>query len=188
MALRRALYLVVFLAPLLGFGIHSAQAQSADASMQAREAKARELFTLMHMEATYTQLTQQVMQQSEQQARQLFPQNAWSDSQKQEYASFMARIEALVADTISWQVLEPEFERIYAENLTETDLDGVISFYRSPAGQSFISKQPQLLHAGSALSTQRMETVMPQLQGMMQDEMKKMAGESAPQAVPETKN
>ena len=190
MASLRALFLSVSMAPLLCVGMHAGQAQDVDAGMQAREAQAHELFSLMHMEATYSQVTRQMMGQIQRQSEQLLPQTTMNDAQKQEYASFMRRVETLVTGTASWQVLEPEFERIYAENLTGADLDGIIAFYRSPAGRAFVEKEPQLLAAASALSVKRVQTVMPQLESMMQDEMKTMAEKTSPPAAPapETKN
>jgi hypothetical protein len=190
MALLRAVSLSVLMVPLLCLGTHTARAQAVDAGMQAREAQVRELFSLMHMQATYSQVTEQTMRQANRQFEQFIPQNSMNDAQKKEYDLFIARVQSLVTSALSWQVLEPDFERVYAENLTESDLSAVIAFYRSPAGQNFVAKEPQLAEAASALTLKRMQVLMPQLQSMQQDEMKKMATQTSPPpaAAPGTKN
>ena len=77
MSLRKAvpsLFLLVFSIALLPF-----QAYADEAS---RRVKVEELFKLTHLEQTYGQIMTQVMAQTEQMTKQMFPEGNISDAQK----------------------------------------------------------------------------------------------------------
>ena len=144
------------------------------AATSAKEVKVQQLFAVMHMDTTYAQITGQMMRQSEQAVSQVLPEQSMNAAQKQEYASYLARVQKLVTGTLSWGALEPGFVHIYADEFTDSELDDIIAFYRSPAGQALIAKQPQLAQAASGIVMQKVQQMAPQLRQMMQDEMKIM--------------
>lgn len=143
-------------------------------------AKAQQLFALMHMEATYDQLMQQLLAQTQKTTVSLFPTGTMNDAQKREYAAFMARVDAAIADSFSWKVLEPEFAKLYASNFSDSELDGILAFYRSPVGQAMIAKTPALMSAASAISMQHVQALEPQLRQMMTDEITTMTALGKP--------
>jgi len=54
---------------------------------------------------------------------------------------------AILKEEMSWENLEPEFSRLYASVYTEAELRELAEFYRSPLGQKFIAKMPELQQA-----------------------------------------
>jgi hypothetical protein len=68
--------------------------------------------------------------------------------------------------TLSWERLRPEFVKIYGETFSEAELDGIVQFYRSPAGQALLAKMPLLM-------SNTMQTVGKIVGEMMQDFRKK---------------
>lgn len=61
-----------------------------------------------------------------------------------------------ILEKFSWQKMKGMFVDIYAEVFTKEELDGVIAFYESPAGQKFVAKQPEL----TRVVMQKMQTLM----------------------------
>ena len=83
-----------------------------------------------------------------------------------------ASIFDLVNAKMSWEKFKPAIVQIYAEVYTDEELDGILAFYRSPAGHAMIEKMPQLMS--------RTMAVAQKLMGDIQPEIEKMVKESAP--------
>ncbi len=84
-----------------------------------------------------------------------------------EYKAFMEKVFALYAGELNWQKLEPQYIQLYDAAFTKEDLAQIVAFYKSPAGQSFINKMPELMQGGMALSQQAVASVGPQVQQLM---------------------
>jgi len=172
-----ASFTFLLLFPLLTVASH-AQTDAIDAS---KRAKAEQLFTLMHMDRTYGQLMTQMTTQTDQMIQQMLPADAMTDDQKLKLADFKTKVNDLVADMMSWNTLEPDYVKLYADTYTEADLDGIIAFYRSPVGEKMLEKTPDLLKASSTIAMNHMGLVEPKLQQMMNDfeqQMKSPSGKT----------
>ena len=75
-----------------------------------------------------------------------------------------------IKSLISWEKVKPMFISIYAETFTAEELQGMIAFFKSPLGQKWIEKQPQLQMA----TMQRMQAVMMEAQPKMQEAIKRV--------------
>lgn len=75
----------------------------------------------------------------------------------------VARSLAAMREDFNWDSLEPEYLAIYRESLTQEEVDGMLAFYQTPAGQSMIRKMPVI-----------MQTTMTRMQGRMGPLMKKL--------------
>jgi uncharacterized protein len=87
-----------------------------------------------------------------------------------------SKMAGVVSEVLSWETLEPIYVRTYRASLTQDELDGMIAFYSSAAGQAFIKKMPLI-----------MQNVMGEMQGVMKPMQQKMA-EIQQQAIQELKN
>jgi hypothetical protein len=45
---------------------------------------------------------------------------------------------AVIKETIGWEAMEPMAIRVYREALTQEELDGMLAFYKTPAGEAVI--------------------------------------------------
>ena len=61
----------------------------------------------------------------------------------------------------------PVIAELYASTFTEEELQGVIDFYKSPAGKSFVAKQPELMKKSMELNQAKMSAIMPQIQQLI---------------------
>ena len=72
-------------------------------------------------------------------------------------------------DSFSWEAMKPDYVKLYSDLYTEEDLDGIITFYKSPAGQAMLTKTPELLKKSSEIAMNRMTVLQPKLQQMIED-------------------
>jgi hypothetical protein len=63
--------------------------------------------------------------------------------------------------------------KLYADNLTDADLDAAIGFYRTEAGQHILQKMPVIMQQMIQQSQPTMAKHMPEMQARIQEEFKK---------------
>jgi uncharacterized protein len=74
-----------------------------------------------------------------------------------------AKMSAVASDMLTWDALLPIYLRTYRDSFTQDEIDGVIKFYKSPAGQAYVKKLPLV-----------MQNVMREMQGVMKPAQEKM--------------
>jgi hypothetical protein len=89
--------------------------------------------------------------------------------QKARFDAFQKQLFTFIETQLSWKSLEPDYVELYSQTFTEEEIDAMIAFYKSPAGQSMIAKTPELTQKSSVLVQKKMITLIPQMQKMVQD-------------------
>jgi uncharacterized protein len=72
---------------------------------------------------------------------------------------------------MSWAVMEPDYTRVYLATFTEPELRELIRFYESPAGRALVAKTPIVIEKTTELTSQRLQTLMPELMKRLQAAM-----------------
>jgi len=80
--------------------------------------------------------------------------------------NMMDRMMELIATEMSWEKLEADYVALYADTFSAADLESLLAFYRSPAGKSFVAKQPQLTRKTVEMSQKSMLRLMPKIIAM----------------------
>ncbi len=57
------------------------------------------------------------------------------------------KMSALLAEAMKWEALEPLFIELYQEAMTQEEVDGIVAFYKTPAGKAMVEKMPALMRA-----------------------------------------
>ncbi len=70
-------------------------------------------------------------------------------------------------EEMTWEKLEPLYMKVYRDTFTQEEVDGMLAFYRSPAGQAVIHKMPLVIR-NSMTELQKM--MLPILQRTIQKE------------------
>jgi hypothetical protein len=84
--------------------------------------------------------------------------------QRQAILDHMAQqMSDLVAETLSWDALKPMYMRVYHDSFTQSEIDGIIRFYKTPAGKAMVNKVPVV-----------MQNVMHEMQAMIKPMQQKM--------------
>lgn len=132
-----------------------------------KRAKVEELLTASHVE--------QLIQQEQQQVQAMMHQMMVKAAPSMENDPKMAKVEKFITDetnaAMNYQTLKPDFIKIYADTYTEEELDGLVKFYQSPAGQAMLNKMPIVMTKTMELVQQRMQALMPQMQEHMKEMM-----------------
>jgi len=78
-------------------------------------------------------------------------------------------IVAMSKEDLTWEKMEPLYLRIYRNSLSQSEVDGMIAFYKTPAGQAVINKMPLILQNTMAEVTQMMGPMMQRAEKMQKD-------------------
>jgi uncharacterized protein len=160
----------------------------ARADEASKRAKAEELIAMMHMDRMMDQMTQAMTAQVQQMLQQTPGVDSMTPEQKKIMADFEEKSIKMVMDSVGWKALQPDFVKVYAQTFTEEELDGLVAFYKSPTGQAFLTKMPQLTTASMQIAQSRMVDLQPKLKALQDEFVKKMSDAAAPQeSSPSTK-
>ena len=84
------------------------------------------------------------------------------------------KLSAVVKDAVSWEAMEPMTIRIYSEALTQQELDGMLAFYKTPAGEAVIKKLPRLSQEMSREVQGMLQAMMPKLNVIAKESAEEM--------------
>jgi hypothetical protein len=84
----------------------------------------------------------------------------------------------LIMKEMTWDRLKADYVAIYASTFTAGELEGLVKFYKSPIGQKFIEKQPELMKRSMQISQKQMMQIMPKLQKLAAELKEKGSSEA----------
>lgn len=129
--------------------------------------KVDRLLTLMKLEANVAQMEQMIVQSMEQSFRQGLAGESLTPEQERRAEAMLNVMKQSFARMFSWEVMGPEYRRIYQEVLTNEEIEGAIAYYESPAGASMLAKNPELMRRGMEMGQRRAQELVPQMQAEM---------------------
>ena len=152
-----------------------------------KQAKVRELFALLHVEHISDQIRSSVMNQTAGIPKQLFGPEI-SPVNKAKFDVLQEKILQTVDAQVGWKVLEPQYVKLYTDTYSEEEINGIVAFYKTPAGAAMIAKSPDLSTKSIQLVQAKMAAVQPQLKQMVEDFVRdtKPASTPAPATAPAT--
>ena len=68
----------------------------------------------------------------------------------------------------SMNKIRPALVKVYTDTYTEEELDGILAFYKSPAGKAFLQKMPEVMQRSMPTMMQMMSDMQPQFKTMME--------------------
>ncbi|MEN6558533.1 MAG: DUF2059 domain-containing protein [Thermoguttaceae bacterium] len=81
----------------------------------------------------------------------------------------MVKMVDMISAEMGWDAMKDQYVALYAETFSETELKGLIEFYKSPVGRAFVQKQPELMERSMKLSQQKMMQLMPKIQAFCKE-------------------
>ena len=78
-----------------------------------------------------------------------------------------------VKTRMSWDKLRPQYLRIYDETFTTEEIDGIFTFYESPAGRAMLKKMPLLISKAMAMAQSQMADIMPEIERISREATQK---------------
>ena len=100
-----------------------------------------EFLDVSHAEQTYEAVFQRVIPAVEKS----FQQKMGDSADSEQAAATLAKVLKLEQQELNWQKLKPLYAKAYADVYTPGEVKGMVAFYKSPAGQTFVAKEPLML-------------------------------------------
>ena len=89
-----------------------------------------------------------------------------SAEQRSKVVEIQGKMMALIAGNIN--KAKPALAKVYTDTYTEEEIDGILGFYKSPAGKAFIQKMPEVMQRSMPVMMQMMGDLQPQMKAIME--------------------
>ncbi|RZU41974.1 DUF2059 domain-containing protein [Edaphobacter modestus] len=159
-----------FLALLLSLAI----APLAHADDASKRAKVEELIQITKLNQLMGQMTNQMTARMKTLADQQSANRSFTPAQQKLVTDYVTQIQTITQNAVSWEKIKPTVVQVYIDTYTDQELDGILAFYHSPAGQALIAKSPQLMTRTMQLVQTQMNEVQPQMRQANEDFTRKM--------------
>lgn len=112
------------------------------------------------------------------QGRQLNPKG------KKAIDDFVKEYNATVSNELSWSKLKPNYVKVYAETFTQDEINGMLAFYKTPAGQAMIQKMPVVMQKTMVMTQQQVQPMMQKIQTSLNKALHEAQENSTPAGAP----
>jgi len=146
----------------------------ARADEASKTAKVKELFALTHVDHSLDRMRSAMEQQVQATAKNAPGAEQMTPEKKKIQQEYIDNSMKVVDQQFGWPVLEPAFLRLYSDAYSESDLDGILAFYKSPAGQAMLAKAPELSSGLMEIVHGRMGDFQPKMQALQELYLKAM--------------
>ena len=136
------------------------------AAQQPSEAQVDRLLEVMRAKETLDATLPQVQAMQQQMVAQMTAGQELDEEDRARINRMLESTNSSLATVLTWERMGPLYRDIYAQTFTAEDVEAMIGFYESPAGQKTLDKMPQLMQNTMAAVQQ---LVMPLLQQLEQD-------------------
>ena len=143
------------------------------------------LFELTEVHAMIPQMQSQLDSMMNTMSQEMLKGKNITPEQQKALDTFRAKVVKIGRDEISWDVIQPRIYEIYSSTLSQSDVDGMIAFYQSPAGQSFIKKMPQIMNQTMVMMQKTSVPLMKKIEAAgneFQQDMQRLAAPVSPAA------
>ena len=82
-----------------------------------------------------------------------------------------AKFIAVMRDEMNWQKMKPLYIQLYQDTFEQEEVDGMLAFYASPAGQAVVNKMPVVLQKSVAISQSLMASFIPKMRAAIDEAM-----------------
>jgi len=79
------------------------------------------------------------------------------------------RLYTLVATKYDWNKLQTEYENVYFDLYTEEELNGILTFYKSPIGKALLAKTPEANARLLQISKQQSDALAPAIEKLTKE-------------------
>ena len=163
--------------------ILSVQPAFAAADARASADSIRQLFAVMHTSAMLDTVMSQIDTSARSALLQATAGEPLNEDQKRIMSDTQTRVMSLLKDELNWVDLEPMMIEVYRDSFSQKEVDGMLKFYRSEAGQAVIAKLPVVMRGMTQKMQLRMQSLTPKVVQLEKDAVAqlKSAARSAPE-------
>jgi uncharacterized protein len=89
-----------------------------------------------------------------------------------------ADVSGIFKEQFTWEKMEPLYMHVYQQSFTQEEVNGMISFYKTPIGQSVINKLPLVMQNSMNETMKMMGPIMQRIQTMQREVVAQMQASS----------
>jgi uncharacterized protein len=89
--------------------------------------------------------------------------------QRKIFDDMRAQMFTVFKEQMNWEFMEKMMLDIYGKSFTQSEVDGMLEFYATPAGRSLITKMPVVMKHTMTAVTERLVAAQPRLQQIQRD-------------------
>jgi hypothetical protein len=145
------------------------------------DAQIDQLLEVTRSRATLEAMLPQIEASQQQMLQQMLAGTTLDAKQREMVDRIFARSRTLMSEALAWEKMLPVYRQLYGEAFTAEDVQALIEFYRSPAGQRLLDKMPLLMQKTMVAMQQ---IVVPMMQQLQQEIAREVASPAAPPAPP----
>jgi hypothetical protein len=175
----------IAIALLLTFSPAFAQNAAAPSESRPTDESLRQLLEITEAKKLVESLPQKVDSMMTAALQQRLQDKVVSPQQQQLIDVMRTKFVALIKEELDWSVLEPEYIKLYADSFSQSEIDSLIAFYRTPAGQAVVRKLPLVMQGVMSMTQQRMARLIPKIQQMAAETAAQIKAQEA--AAPKSK-
>jgi hypothetical protein len=149
---------------LICVGVSAVRADEAS-----KAAKVEEFFKVSHTEQMLTQAMAMMLNQAKSGMMQKMLDVTPTPEQTKANDQLQDKLAAILTQALSWEKLKPAYVKLYASAYTEDELDGIVAFYKSPAGQALILNSPSIMAKANEIVQRQLASAMPEIQKLMKE-------------------
>jgi uncharacterized protein len=80
-----------------------------------------------------------------------------------------SKLVAAMREELNWSKLKPIYLAIYRESFEQSDIDGMLAFYATPAGRATIDKMPLVMQKAMAATQSLVRGMLPRVDAAMRE-------------------
>jgi hypothetical protein len=153
-------------------------APTGDSGTKPTDESLRELLEITHAKRLLEAVPGQIDSMMTTTVKSLLQGRTLSAQEQKSVDAMRAKVATLTAEQLSWEVMEPQYLRIYRDSFSQSEIDGMLAFYKSPAGQAVVEKLPLLQQNIMSNMQQRMAVLLPQIQQMAKETAAKIKAQN----------
>jgi hypothetical protein len=105
---------------------------------------------------------------------------ALSPAQQKVIDTLGVKVMAVTQKQINWAQVEPQLIEAYRNTFTQREIDGMLDYYRSAAGQAELTKQPRVQQQGLQFMQQRLIALSPQITQLEKEAIAQLRSQAEP--------
>ena len=164
------------------FASQAALAQDAKPS----EASIRQLFEVMHSSKLLDAYVTQIDGTVRASMQQAFAGQQPTPKQQKIMETLGHNIASLVKEELNWASFEPMMIEVYRNTFSQHEVDGMLRFYRSEAGQAVIAKLPTAMQQTMTSMQSHVKTLTPKIVQLEKDSAAQLKAAGEPQPAPQS--
>jgi uncharacterized protein len=141
----------------------------AHADDASKRAKVEEMIRITKMDQMMSQMMDQMSERMKTLTSKQTANLNMSAEQRKVFDDYQAHIRQIMTDSVTWEKMKPLIIAAYSKTYTDEELDGILTFYRTPAGQALIAKSPQLVAKTMELVQKQVLDIQPKIQQATED-------------------